>query len=98
MKLKDPSDPDSVLNLKNFGERSSRYFHAIGISSITEVRERGSADVFIAMRHAGLNVSTVVLWAIEMGLQDRSYTDITASEKKTLLLEVARIDPSYRRR
>ncbi|MBS1560004.1 MAG: TfoX/Sxy family protein [Bacteroidetes bacterium] len=98
MKLKDPNEPDSVVNLKNFGERSSRLLHAIGVTTISEVRALGSVEVFARMRRAGLNVSTVVLWALEMGLQGRTYTDITEREKKTLISELRLIDPTFRRR
>lgn len=98
MSLKDPSDPDSVINLKNFGERSSRYLHGIGITTISQLRRIGSAEAYMRMRHAGMSVSLVVLWALEMGLHDRPYTAITAAEKKSLLDAVREIDPTFRRR
>lgn len=95
MRLKDPEFPDSVVNLKNFGERSSRLLHAIGVTTISEVRALGSVEVFARMRHSGLKVSTVVLWALEMGLHDRAYTDISEREKRTLINELRVIDPTF---
>lgn len=78
------TDADPIESLKNLGPKSSQSLREIGICTIGDLRRIGSIEAFVLLKMHGKNFNTVMLWAMEMGLQGRHWLDITPAEKRSL--------------
>ncbi len=78
------TDADPIESLKNLGPKSSQSLREIGIFTIGDLRRVGSVEAFVMLKMHGKNFNTVMLWAMEMGLQGRHWQDITPAEKRSL--------------
>ena len=75
----------AMNNLRNLGPKSAQMLAGIGLESVEEQRERGSIDTFFKLKFSYPGeVSLNFLWAIEAGLQDRDWRNLTNEEKQSL--------------
>ncbi len=72
---------EKVAKIPNLGPKSAQMLAAAKITSEEQVRELGPVLTYLAVRQAGQNPSLNLLWAIAAGLQNRHWTDLSASEK-----------------
>ena len=81
-----------LLQLKNLGVASVNILRAVGISNYQDLRQIGSVEAYRRIRDRGINVSKVMLYALEGALTDTHWKDIDPNHKAGLLMEVERAD------
>jgi len=76
---------DDLTFLRDIGEVSARWLHAVGIHTVSELRRVGPADAFgrVKFRFARA-ANRNLLYALAMGLEGRAYNDATPAEKRRL--------------
>ena len=72
----DESRPRSLSAARNLGPASARWLRAAGITTLDELRERGSVAAFLAVRDAGFAPSANLLYALEGALLDRRWNEL----------------------
>ncbi len=65
---------------------------AAGITTETQLREKGSAAAFVSVKQAGCSPSLNLLWAIEGALTDRGWMDVAKHDRLSLLSQVERLE------
>lgn len=74
-----------ISDLRNLGPKSARLLKEAGILTIADLEAMGALAAFQRLRFMfGKQVSLNFLWAMEAGLNDRHWTDITSDEKARL--------------
>jgi len=81
-----------LSNLRNLGEASAKMLAAAGITTEAELRRRGAAAAFVAVKRAGGKPSINLLWAIEGALTDRDWKDVAKTERLSLLTQVESLE------
>jgi len=76
-----------LLRLKNLGVASVNILRAVGISSIEDLRTLGAVETYTRIKRRGINVSKVMLYALEGALIDTHWKDLDPSLKKRLVNE-----------
>ena len=61
---------------------------AAGIKTEGQLREKGSAAAFVAVKRAGCTPSLNLLWAIEGALTDRDWKEVAKNDRLSLLTQV----------
>jgi hypothetical protein len=88
-RLKSPSAhpiiDDNLTSLPDIGAASAAWLHAVGITTVRELRRVGPAEAYgrVAYRF-GSAVNRNLLYALAMGLQGRKYNSATEREKRQL--------------
>ena len=83
-----------IDDLPNLGPKTSLWLHDVGIHTIEQLRQAGSVEAFLRVKHAGVKTSLMLLWALEAGLRDLHFTKVPDTVKRELLAELAIADPS----
>ena len=86
--------PTDISQLPNLGPTSSEWLVEAGIDTVDELREIGSVEAFVRVKHAGFNASLNLLWALEAGLREVHFAAVPESVKRELLAALALSDPS----
>lgn len=76
-----------LLQLKNLGMATVNILHAIGINNYTELREIGSVEAYRRIKARDINVSKVMLYALEGALMDVHWNDLSPELKQQLVAE-----------
>ncbi len=84
MSEENTATPQPITEFPNLGPKSARMLAAAGITSPEQLREFGALAAFLAVRQSGQNPSLNLLWAIEAGLRNRHWTDLSSAEKDRL--------------
>jgi len=90
MRVSQPPTPRSedLTSLRDIGEVSTRWLHAVGIHTVSELRRVGPAEAFGRVKFRfGRAANRNLLYALAMGLEGRAYNDATAAEKRRLCAE-----------
>lgn len=74
-----------LLHLKNLGVASVNILRAVGISSVADLREMGAVEAYIRIKRRGINVSKVMLYALEGALIDVHWKDLDPNLKDNLV-------------
>lgn len=77
-----------LLELKNLGAASVNILHAIGIHSHEELRQLGSVEAYSRIKARGIQVSKVMLYALEGALIDVHWNELDPDLKNQLLEQV----------
>ena len=86
------ADLDSdLLQLKNLGAASVNILRAVGISSIQDLRNAGAVEAYTRIKRRGINVSKVMLYALEGALIDVHWKDLEPNLKQKLVSEAENI-------
>ena len=72
---------NNLSQIKNFGPRMVQIFDQIGVHSKKELIELSYREIRDRLISAGIKPHLLIFYSIEMGLQDRSWMDITPREK-----------------
>ena len=75
--------PTDISQLPNLGPTSSEWLVEAGIDTVDELREIGSVEAFVRVKHAGFN-----------GLREVHFAAVPESVKRELLAALALSDPS----
>jgi DNA transformation protein and related proteins len=73
-----------LSKLKNIGQKSEQWLNAIGVHSLTDLRDMGAIDCCIILKAQGYPVSLNLAYAIEGALRDIHWTKIPADTKQSL--------------
>ncbi len=76
-----------LLQLKNLGMATVNILHAIGINNYNELREIGSVEAYRRIKARDINVSKVMLYALEGALMDVHWNDLSPDLKQQLVAE-----------
>ena len=76
-----------LLGLKNLGMASVNILHAIGVNSYNDLSEVGAVEAYCRIKSRGINVSKVMLYALQGALMDVHWNDLSPELKAQLVEE-----------
>jgi DNA transformation protein and related proteins len=76
-----------LLQLKNLGMASVNILRAIGINTYADLKRIGAVDAYRRIRARDINVSKVMLYALQGALLDVHWNDLTPDLKAQLVSE-----------
>ncbi len=74
-----------LLNLKNLGMASVNILRAVGINSREDLASVGAVEIYCRIKNRGIQVSKVMLYALQGALMDVHWNDLTAKQKAQLV-------------
>jgi DNA transformation protein len=74
-----------LLTLKNLGNTSVNWLHAIGIHTRDELAQIGPVQAYNRIRERGIKVSKVLLYALQAALLDVHWSELDADLKQKLV-------------
>ena len=90
------SNHSELLQLKNLGMASVNILRAIGINTYADLQRTGAVDAYKRIRARDINVSKVMLYALQGALMDTHWNDLTPALKAQLVAEAeATVCPEY---
>lgn len=78
-----------LLQLKNLGIASVNILRAVGVNTQDDLERIGVVETYQRIRSRNINVSKVMLYALEGALQDVHWNDITPHRKQELVARAA---------
>lgn len=76
-----------LLQLKNLGMATVNILRAIGITTYSELRETGAVEAYRRIKSRDINVSKVMLYALQGALMDVHWNDLPPDMKNQLVAE-----------
>jgi DNA transformation protein len=76
-----------LLQLKNLGMASVNILRAIGINTYADLKHTGAVEAYRRIRARNINVSKVMLYALQGALMDVHWNDIPPDVKARLVRE-----------
>lgn len=80
-----PNSQSELLQLKNLGMASVNILRAVGVNTLSDLKRTGSVEVYKRIKARDINVSKVMLYALEGALQDIHWNDLTGERKRQLV-------------
>ena len=81
--------------LRNLGNASIKMLEAAGIETETQLRSKGSAAAFVAVKRSGCRPSLNLLWAIEGALTGRDWKEVAKNDRLSLLTQVEMLEMEH---
>jgi DNA transformation protein and related proteins len=81
------SNHSELLQLKNLGMASVNILRAIGINTFADLQRAGAVDVYKRIRARDINVSKVMLYALQGALMDIHWNELAPDLKARLVAE-----------
>ena len=81
------SSHSELLQLKNLGMASVNILHAIGINTYTDLKSMGAVEAYRRIKARGINVSKVMLYALQGALMDVHWNDLDMNLKEQLVTD-----------
>jgi DNA transformation protein len=78
---------DDLLTLKNLGVASVNILHAVGINSYDDLVEIGPVETYKRIKERDIQVSKVMLYALQGALLDTHWNELEPDLKSKLLEE-----------
>jgi hypothetical protein len=75
---------EDLQSIKNFGPYMVKIMQAIGIYSKEDLLQSDYRKIKADLIKKGINPNLNIFYSIEMGLQNKLWSDITAAEKKEI--------------
>lgn len=86
------SSPDSsIADLKNIGAASINILHAVGINTYEDLNQAGAVETYHRIKARGINVSKVMLYALQGALMDVHWNDLSPDLKAQLVEEASEL-------
>ncbi len=82
-----PTSNHELLQLKNLGMASVNILHAIGINTFSDLQRVGAVEAYLRIRSRDINVSKVMLYALQGALMNVHWNDLSQDIKTQLVLE-----------
>lgn len=76
-----------LLRLKNLGMATVNILHAIGINTYADLRQLGAVETYKRIKARDINVSKVMLYALQGALMDIHWNDLPPDLKQRLVEE-----------
>lgn len=86
-----------LLNLKNLGMASVNILHAIGINTYDDLAAMGAVKAYCRIKERGIQVSKVMLYALQGALMDVHWNDLSPDLKAQLIEEAERAPEALHR-
>lgn len=74
-----------LLELKNLGMATVNILHAIGINTYSDLRQIGAVEAYRRIKARDINVSKVMLYALQGALMDIHWNELPADMKRQLV-------------
>lgn len=84
-----------LSKLRNLGGRSQDMLAAAGITTASQLRAKGAAAAFMAVKRAGCTPSLNLLWAIEGALTDRDWKEVAREDRLSLLTQLEMLEKEW---
>lgn len=81
-----------ISKLRNLGGRSQDMLAAAGITTVSQLKAKGAAAAFMAVKRAGYTPSLNLLWAIEGALTDRDWKEVAREDRLSLLTQLEMLE------
>ncbi|HEY7884366.1 MAG TPA: TfoX/Sxy family protein [Cellvibrionaceae bacterium] len=81
-----------LLQLKNLGVASVNILRAIGIHTYDDLRQAGAVNAYKRIKARDINVSKVMLYALQGALMDVHWNDLPPDLKQRLVSEASTKD------
>jgi hypothetical protein len=75
---------NDLSELKNFGPYMVRILNQIGIYSKDDLLQADLRGIYQALQEQGIKPHLLIFYSIEMGLQNRKWSDILEEEKRRI--------------
>ncbi len=75
---------NELSELKNFGPYMVRILNQIGIYSKNDLLQADLREIYHALQEQGIKPHLLIFYSIEMGLQNRKWSDIGEAEKRRI--------------
>ena len=79
-----------LLTLKNLGNTSVNWLHAVGIHTREELAQIGPVQAYNRIRERGIKVSKVLLYALQAALLDVHWSELDTDLKQQLVDDAER--------
>lgn len=76
-----------LLQLKNLGMASVNILHAVGINTYSDLHQTGAVAAYRKIKARHINVSKVMLYALQGALMDVHWNELPADLKARLVAE-----------
>jgi len=76
-----------LLQLKNLGMASVNILHAVGINTYADLRRIGAVEAYLRIKARDINVSKVMLYALQGALLNVHWNDLDPELKLQLVAE-----------
>jgi DNA transformation protein len=76
-----------LLQLKNLGMASVNILHAVGINTYADLNRVGAVEAYIRIKARDINVSKVMLYALQGALLNVHWNDLEPQMKLQLVAE-----------
>ena len=76
---------NDLLELKNLGNTSVNWLHAVGVHSYTDLQDTGPVGAYVKIKNRGFRVSKVLLYALQGALVDTHWNELDDNLKTDLL-------------
>ena len=76
-----------LLQLKNLGMASVNILHAVGINTYADLRRVCAVEAYLRIKARDINVSKVMLYALEGALLDVHWNDLSPATKSQLVAD-----------
>ncbi len=86
-----------LLELKNLGMASVNILHAIGVNTRNDLAQMGAVEAYRRVKSRGIQVSKVMLYALQGALMDVHWNELSADMKADLVTQAERSTPELRR-
>jgi len=81
------SSHSELLQLKNLGMASVNILHAVGINTRSELMQTGAVAAYRKIKARDINVSKVMLYALQGALMDIHWNELSPELKAQLVAE-----------
>lgn len=81
-----------LLDLKNLGMASVNILNAIGVKSYEDLSDVGAVEAYKRIKNRGINVSKVMLYALQGALMDVHWNDLAPELKAQLVEDVEKYE------
>ena len=76
-----------LLQLKNLGMASVNILHAVGINTYADLKKIGAVEAYLRIKARDINVSKVMLYALQGALMNVHWNDLSPELKIQLVNE-----------
>ncbi|MFO1390420.1 TfoX/Sxy family protein [Cellvibrio sp.] len=76
-----------LLQLKNLGMASVNILHAVGINTYADLKKIGAVEAYLRIKARDINVSKVMLYALQGALMNVHWNDLSPELKLQLVNE-----------
>lgn len=76
-----------LFQMKNLGMASVNILHAVGINTCTDLRDTGAVGAYRKIKDRHINVSKVMLYALQGALMDVHWNELSPDLKAQLVAE-----------